>query len=74
MTRHRYTVYDTGRHEYLQSVEQPTGDEHSIVTRWTRLPEEAMRFQGVKTAQRMVVRLGSYSEFVIKNEKGEIVG
>ena len=74
MTRHRYTVYDTSRREYLRCVELSTGDERGMVTHWTKLPEAAMRFPGVKTAAKMVVRLGSYSEFVVKNEKGEIVG
>ena len=74
MTRHRYTVYDTARHEYLRCVSMPTGDERGIVTHWTRYIENAMKFPGIKTAQKMVNRLGSYSEFVIKNERGEIVG
>ena len=73
MTRHRYTVYDTARHEYLQRVELPTEDRMGMVTHWTRLPGEALKYQGVKGAQHMLNLLGNYSEFVVKNEKGEIV-
>ena len=74
MTRHRYTVYDTARHEYLQSVELPNEDRMCLVTHWTKNADEALKYQGVKGAQLMLNLLGSYSEFVIKNERGEIVG
>ena len=74
MTRHRYTVYDTARHEYLQSVELPNEDRMCLVTHWTKNVDEALKYQGVKGAMCALNLLGNYSEFVIKNERGEIVG
>lgn len=74
MTRHRYTVYDTDRHEYLRCMTLPAGDERGIVTHWTREVENAMKFPGVKSAQRMLNSLGNYSQFIIKNERGDVVG
>jgi len=73
MARPRYTVYDTMRREYLKCAEQPLGTVGQLVTRWTRDAGEAMRFQGIKTAEAMVAKLGRYSEFVVKNERGEII-
>ena len=74
MTRHRYTVYDTGRHEYLERVELPNGDRMGMVTYWTDKVEDALKYQGIKGAQCMLNLLGNYSEFIIKNENGEVVG
>ena len=74
MTRHRYTVYDTDRHEYLRCMSLPTGDARGVVTHWTREVDNAEKFPGVKSAQKMVNTLGNYSRFVIKNERGEIIG
>lgn len=71
---YRYTVYDTSRRMYLRRIERPTGSPDAIVTDWTRDPTEAARFPGVRTAMAVVRMLGSYSEFVVKNARGEIIG
>lgn len=71
--RMRYTVYDTARREYLKRAEQPLGSDSELVTDWTRRAENAMRFPGIKSAEAMVAKLGRYSEFVVKNERGEII-
>lgn len=72
-TRPRYTVYDTEKREYLESAEMPLGSDGQMVTHWTRRRECALRFAGVKSAAEMVAKLGNYSEFVVKNDKGEVV-
>ena len=74
MTQYRYTVYDTGRREYLERVERPTGDDRAVVTVWTKKVERAAKFPGVKSAAAIVRLLGNYSQFVIKNREGVIVG
>ena len=48
-------------------------DDSAAVTRWTSRPERALRFPGVKSALRMVDKLGNYSEFVVKNGRGRII-
>ena len=73
MTQPRYTVYDTDRRQYLMRVTTPTGDRAALVTEWTRDPEKAARFQGVKSASAVVRMLGNYSQFVVKNAKGEVI-
>ena len=73
MTQLRYTVYDTARREYLARMESPTEDRDAIVTTWTRDADKAARFPGVKSAAAVVRALGSYSQFVVKNAKGEII-
>ena len=45
-----------------------------MVTEWTKDPEQAARFQGAKTAAVVVRLLGNYSNFVVKNAKGEVIG
>lgn len=70
----RYTVYDTDRREYLKRAERPLDRDSELVTDWTRRAENAQRFPGVKSAARMVALLGRYSQFVVKNQRGEIVG
>lgn len=75
MTQPRYTVYDTRRREYLLRITAPTGNrETAVVTEWTKDPEQAARFQGAKTAAAVVRMLGNYSQFVVKNAKGEVIG
>ena len=74
MKRRRYTIYDTDRREYLELAELPLGDPRQMSTKWPRGQREAYRFTSIKAAQAMLNRLGNYSEFVIKNERGEIVG
>ncbi len=69
----RYTVYDTARHVWLREAIMPTGVGSAMVTTWTQRPERAQRFPGIKSAMAMVRKLGSYSQFVVKNEKGDIV-
>lgn len=71
---YRYTVYDTSRRMYLRRIERPTGSPDAIVTDWTRDVAEAAKFPGVKTAAAVVRMLGCYSDFVIKNARGEIIG
>ena len=73
MTQPRYTVYDTTRREYLMRITHPTGEAAQMVTEWTKDPEKAARFQGVKAASAVVRMLGNYSEFVVKNAKGEVI-
>ena len=72
-TRLRYTVYDTNARRYLKYAEQPMGTDSELVTDWTRRAENAMRFPGVKSAAAMVAKLGRYNNFVVKNEKGDVV-
>lgn len=69
----RYTVYDTERREYLRVILRPTDDPGNIVTKWTKSEEDAAHFPGIKSAEAVVRVLGSYSQFVVKNAKGEIV-
>lgn len=73
MTQLRYTVYDTEKREYLVQITAPTGSTDAVVTEWTKHPEKAARFPGVKSASAVVRMLGSYSQFVVKNAKGEII-
>ena len=70
----RYTVYDTWQHKYLRQATQPLGTADQLHTEWTRHPERAQRFPGIKSADAMLEKLGRFSEFVIINGKGEIVG
>lgn len=69
----RYTVCDTARKVYLARMTLPLGDEGASVTEWTKRPEKAQTYRGKKSAEAMVRKLGSYSEFVVKNGKGEII-
>ena len=69
-----YYVYDTDRREYMELAELPLGDPRHMATKWTRDRAEAYRFQSRKAAVVMLQRLGNYSEFVVKNERGDIVG
>lgn len=69
----KYTVYDTQKREYLERVETPDQDKDHLVTYWTRDQRKAARFPGRKSAEAVVRMLGSYSEFVVKNAKGEII-
>lgn len=71
--RMRYTVYDTGQKKYLRLATQPLGSESKLVTEWTRHVEREQGFPGKKSAEAMVRRLGGYSEFVVKNARGEII-
>lgn len=73
MTRKRYTVYNTELRKYLESATLPDGDPRYIHTEWTRNPLKAMKFPGIKSARGMVAKLGSYGEFVVKNDRGEII-
>lgn len=70
----RYTVYDAERREYLRRAERPDDRDDALVTDWTRHPARALRFPGVKSAARMVAKLGRYGQFVILNQRGEVVG
>lgn len=69
----KYTVYNTEIHKYLKQATQPLGCESEIVTKWTRKVELAQKFPGKKSAEAMVRRLGSLSEFVVKNAQGVII-
>jgi len=73
MTIPRYTVYDTEAGKYLQRATEMPGWPGVLVTDWTRRPERAQRFPGVKRARRMVDKLGRDQALVIKNERGEII-
>lgn len=73
MTTPRYTVYDTEAGKYLQRATELPGWPGVLATEWTRHRAKAQRFPGVKSARRMVDKLGNYSEFVVKNGKGEII-
>lgn len=74
MPKTRYTVYNTEIRRYLRRATLPLGSESEVVTEWTRRAEDAQSFPGKKSAEAMVRRLGSFSELVVKNAKGEIVG
>lgn len=69
----KYTVYNTEIHKYLRRATLPLGCENEIVTEWTSRVEKAQGFPGKKSAEAMVRKLGSFSEFVVKNAKGEII-
>lgn len=69
----RYGVYDTEQRVWLAKATLPVGDDGAMVTEWTKRDEKALRFPGIKSAMAMVRKLGSYSQFVVKNEKGDIV-
>ena len=71
--RLKYTVYNTAMHRYLARATQPLGLESELVTEWTSKVERAQGFSGKKSAEAMVRKLGSFSEFVVKNAKGEII-
>ena len=71
--RMKYTVYDTGRRKYLASATDPLGSGKELVTEWTRKAERAQKFPGKKSAEAMVRKLGSFSEFVVKNSRGELI-
>lgn len=73
MPKAKYTVYNTEIHRYLKQATQPLGCESELVTEWTRRVELAQGFPGKKSAEAMVRRLGSFSEFVVKNARGEII-
>ena len=73
MPKMKYTVYNTEIRKYLKRAIQPLGCESELVTEWTRRVENAQGFPGKKSAEAMVRRLGSYSELVVKNGKGEII-
>lgn len=73
MRKPRYTVYNTSLRKYLETSVMPGGDPSATVTTWTSHPERALKFSGAKGARAMVARLGGYSEFVVKNAKGEII-
>ena len=70
----RYAIYDTWHKAWLRQATPSDDGRHILATAWTFHPDEALRFPGIKSAMGMVRKLGSYSEFVVKNEKGEIVG
>lgn len=70
----RYGVYDTEQRVWLARAELPAGDDGAMVTEWTKRAEKALRFPGIKSADAMLEKLGRFSEFVIVNGKGEIVG
>ena len=74
MRRMHYMVFDTSQRKYLELAVQPLGTDGELVTKWTRHPEKALKFPGIKSGQRMVRKLGGYSEIVVKNERGEVVG
>ena len=73
MATPRYTVYDTEAGKYLERATEMPGWPGVLVTDWTRRPERAQRFPGVKSARRMVDKLGRDQALVIKNERGEII-
>lgn len=72
MRKLRYAVYDTETGKYLR-VALLLGP-HLRVTKWTRRPEKAQRFPGIKSAQSMVDALGDWNNIVILNARGVIVG
>lgn len=77
MRKARYSIYDTFREEYLQELLMMRTDDggYAVVgMKGTRDPAEAMRFPGVKSAESVRMRLGAWSELVILNAKGVIVG
>ena len=70
----RYAIYDTWHKAWLRRMDVPVDGIGAAVTTWTRRPEEAQRFPGIKSADAMLGKLGRFSEFVIVNGKGDIVG
>ena len=77
MRKPRYSIYDTFRREYLQELLLMRTDDGGFAVvgmKGTRDPAEALRFPGIKSAEGVRVRLGAWSELVILNAKGVIVG
>ena len=70
----RYGIYDTARKAWLRRMEAPVDGVGAVVTTWTKRAEHAQRFPGIKSADGMLEKLGRFSEFVIVNGRGEIVG
>lgn len=47
----RYAIYDTAQRQYLASFKKPVKGVDAAVTLWTRKPDHAQRFPGVKSAR-----------------------
>lgn len=73
MTTPRYTIYDTEAGKYLQRATELPEWPGVLVTDWTRQADRTQRFPGVKSARRMVDRLGRDRALAIRNGKGEII-
>ena len=77
MKKKRYAIYDTWRREYLKELLLMRTDDggYAVVgMEGTKDPAEALRFPGTKSAEQTRERLGAWSELVILNARGEIVG
>lgn len=68
----KYSVYDVARKAWLVGIESAEGE--IIAQTWSHKQKDAMLFPGMKTARRMVRRLGEWASLVIINGKGEIAG
>lgn len=73
--RPRYAIYDTVQRRYLASFKKPVKGVDAAVTQWTRFPEYAQRFPGVKSARGVAEWLDcqKYGGCVIINSRGDIV-
>lgn len=71
----RYAIYDTVQRQYLASFKKPVKGVDAAVTLWTRNPDHAQRFPGVKSARGVERWLNceKYGGCVVINGRGEIV-
>lgn len=69
----RYRIFDAGRRNWLAHVVTMATDDGAgmiVGVIWTNDPANAMAFQGVKGAARMIERLGGWDELCITNGRG----
>ena len=73
MTKPRYAIVDRNRKKFLSAIQTP--ESGACVTQWTRKPNLAMRFQGIKSALRLARRLEERAAdtIVIVNARNEVV-
>lgn len=71
----RYTVFDEAQRKWLAAFHRPEKQCDAAVTRWTRRPEQAMRFPGVKSARGVArwIDAGELGKVVVRNARGEAV-
>ena len=67
----RYRIFDTETNKYLKRATQVGGDPRVIFTEWTRNPERAQGYPGMKSARAMRDKLGG--KLTIHNTRGREV-
>ena len=73
----RYRLYDSAQRKWLAGYQVPDAGCDVAVTQWTRKPENAMRFPGVKSARsvarRIVANAQAEGECVVVNARGRVI-